>query len=569
MNQMSLSSVLTDKHTQPFVLASPDKVVFRTLSHPLASTNKRVTLSLRRSPTTPLLDQNRFAPSPADTLAAAEPGTAPLNSQSSNTHQHTTNMSPSSTQPPCATSVPSVTTNTYPDRSTPKITTTPSTPVSPVRKQSVPLLKNGLPIKSAMKSPTVTAVSNCTNLSTRPSSIRSHSSPTLSSPKFVHFNTKLEHVRLFLQGEMPSCVSERETIVDAGDGKNVTTSDIKLKLTNWSPVAKGSFQPGNIDTGAAPLRVESMELSRDQTELLGTILIHNIAFHKHVSVRFTVDFWQTNTEVNAEYKESIPGSALDRFVFKIPLGMDKSIVEKTFCFAVRYQVIGREFWDSNNGMNYQVECKRVVVVAPSPVSDLSKQMNSILLASEIQDYSKPVLKKKVGNNRYDFSTSLSAAYSQPSDFAMRSMSTKDILPTSQTAYRPSEYITPIQPPPGYQSSLYASSPKFINPYLSVASSPEHFHIEFDKLAIDQSKRGSFNSGSESDIGSGFYGPYASSPAKSTPISIPSGQAGATRPNAGSPSYFDFVDRYCFYEPSPHSSPYSSYPNSPSAPCIRG
>ncbi|KAF9345787.1 hypothetical protein BGX26_002735 [Mortierella sp. AD094] len=480
-------------------------------------------------------------------------------------------MPSSSTQPLSTTSVtstplstPSSNTNSYPETSTPKIIATPSTPVSSVRKQSAPLLKNGLPVKSAMKSPVVATASTCN----RPSPIRSHTPPTLSSPKFVHFNTKLEHVRLFLQGEMPSCVAERETIIDAGDD-DVNTSDIKLKLTNWSSVAKGAFQPGNIDAGEAPLRVENMELSQDQTELIGTILIQNIAFHKHVSVRYTVDYWQTKSEMNAEYKESIPGSALDRFVFKIALDMEKSIVEKTFCFAVRYQVIGREFWDSNNGMNYQVECKRVVVTTPPPVSDLSKQMNSILLASQIQDYSKPVLKKKVGNNRYDLSSSLSAAYSQPTGLATRSTPIKsEGFSVSQTAYRPSEYITPIQPPPGYQNSLYASSPKFINPYMSAASPPEHFHIGFDQLTIDQSLS-SKKGGPEAEFGSGFYSPYASSPAKSTPISIPAGQPGATHPHVESSSYYDLVDRYCFYKSSPHSSPYSSYPNSPSTPCIRG
>ncbi|KAI7820030.1 putative phosphatase regulatory subunit-domain-containing protein [Gamsiella multidivaricata] len=469
----------------------------------------------------------------------------------------------------CATNA---TNNQYSDSSIPKIITAPA---SPTRTQSIALLKNGLPIKSAMKSPVVSAELSCaTPLShRRPSPIRSHTSPTPHSPKFVHFNAQLEHIRLFLQGEMPSCVAERETIVDT-QNKDEPTSDIKLTLTNWSPVSKGAFQPGNIDDGAPPLRVENIKMSEDQTGLVGTVLIQNIAFHKHVSVRYTIDFWQTQSEVSAEFEGSIPGSALDRFAFKVALDMDKSVVEKTFCFAVRYQVIGREFWDSNNGMNYQVECKRVVVVTPPVTSDLSKQMNTILFASHLPDYGKPVLKKKTGG-RYDLSTSLSAAYSQPSGTPIRSPSPKhDMPPMSQTAYRPSEYITPIQSPPGYHHSLYASSPKFMDSYLSAASPPDHFQIGFERLSMEQpaaSKRGTCNSwsGREVESGSGFFSSYSSSPAKSAPITIPSSQSGAERPQVGSTSYVDLVDRYCFYEPSPHSSPYSSYPNSPPAPCIRG
>ncbi|KAH7051816.1 putative phosphatase regulatory subunit-domain-containing protein [Linnemannia elongata] len=367
---------------------------------------------------------------------------------------------------------------------TAKLTTilTPPTPTPIPKQQTVLIGKNGLPIKSALKSP-VTASPTCSG-QVRPSTIRSYTSPSaLTSPKYVHFNSQLEQVRLFLQGEMPSCVADRETIVDARQNGE-STSDIKLALTNWSPVAAGTFQPGDINAaGAAPLRVETMTLSQDQTELQGKILIHNIAFHKRVSVRYTTDYWQTQTEVAAEYEESIPGSALDRFAFKIPMEMEKTMVERSFCFAVRYQVIGREFWDSNNGMNYQ--------------------MNSILLASRMPDYSKPVLKKKNANNRYDLSTSLSAAYSQPIG-STPAWAKRDSIPVAQTAYRPSD-------------------------------------------GRDQEAS------------------FSSSPSASAPISIPTSKAHGM----GSSGYYDLVDRYCFYESSPHTSPYSSYPNSPPAPCIRG
>ncbi|KAF9137108.1 hypothetical protein BGX30_010540 [Mortierella sp. GBA39] len=544
---MSLSTSPADL-SQPFVLASPDRVVFRTIPHPIASSNKRVTLSLRRS-----------SPSTNNTS-----NQIPVNTQSPNTPRQHTPF-------PMSTASSSRATPPTPVKTT-KLTTilTPPTP-SPIRNQQTVLIgKNGLPIKSALKSP-VTAGPICTGQA-RPSTIRSYTSPSaLTSPKYVHFNSQLEHVRLFLQGEMPSCVSDRETIVDARQNGE-STSDIKLTLTNWSPVAAGTFQPGDINAaGAAPLRVETMALSQDQTELQGKILIHNIAFHKRVSVRYTTDYWQTQTEVAAEYEESIPGSALDRFAFKIPMEMEKTMVERSFCFAVRYQVIGREFWDSNNGMNYHVECKRVVVVAPSTVSDLSKQMNSILLASRMPDFSKPVLKKKSTNNRYDLSTSLSAAYSQPIG-STPAWAKRDAIPVAQTAYRPSEYITtPVQSPPGYHHSLYASSPKFVNSYISAASPPEHFHIGFDQLSLDRSmpikkqqlSRSQSWNGRDQEASSGFSS-FSSSPSASAPISIPTSNAHGM----GSSGYYDLVDRYCFYESSPHSSPYSSYPNSPT-PCIRG
>ncbi|KAG0332503.1 hypothetical protein BG004_001249 [Podila humilis] len=574
-----------DTTPQPLVISSPDRVVFRAIPQTLAPTNKRVTLSLRRSPSPSSSTSVATISTPA---SSSESEIAPANTQIPNSHRKRTTVAPLDSNDCFPISTTSrrlirpkiIVTDTYPEQQRPSLS--PSSKTSPAMKP-VTLGKNGLPLKSALKSPSCSNPNSAATSPLRPSTIRSYSSPCiLTSPKYVHFNTQLEHVRLFLQGETPSCVSERETIVDTRqDGSS--TSSIQITLPNWSPAAAGTFKPVDIDTGALPLRVESVALSQDQTELKGKVLIQNIAFHKHVSVRFTTDFWQTQSEVNAEFQESIPGSSLDRFAFVIPLNMDKTKVEQSFCFAVRYQVIGREFWDSNNGMNYQVECKRVVVVVvPSQNGNdlLSKQRNSILLASRIPDYSKPIpmLKKKSSPSRYDLSTSLSAAYSQPSPVKSA------YVPASQTAYRPSEYISPVQSPPGYHAqSLYASSPKFTSSYLSAVSPPEHIHLGFESLSLDMalpghnnnSKRGTRQSWAprESEqqqqlplnVTRSQSCPPSNESTTAKPISIPSLNGG--RPAVGSSSFRDLVDRYCFYESSPHTSPYSSYPNSPPATCI--
>ncbi|KAF9426757.1 hypothetical protein BGZ76_002603, partial [Entomortierella beljakovae] len=429
---MSFSTSSVEPSPQPFVLSSPDRVVVRALPHSLPSTNKKVTLTLRRTSPSPQLTQP-LSPTSSHASSPTEPTTVPHNNQIANT-QHKTMISTltssiqeqdvifSPPMPRCVTlnmpnpqslkfeipapSSPSVSTKAV-EHSNPNVT----------RKYSAQFHRNGLPIKSALKGPPI-ATSGKPGL-VRPFSSRSRSSPTLTTPKYVHFNTQLEHVRLFLQGETPSCVSDRETIVDSREHDR-STSGVKITQPNWTPASSNTFKPVDIDSGAAPMCIENIILLEDQSELEGKILIQNIAFHKHVSVRYTADFWQTYTEVSAEFEESIPGSSLDRFLFTIPLEMDCSVIEKTFCMAVRYQVIGREFWDSNNGKNYQIECKRVVVAPPpATASDLSKQMNKLLLGSPLPEYSKPVLRKKLAN-RYDLSTSLSAAYSQPVSIPIKS-----------------------------------------------------------------------------------------------------------------------------------------------------
>lgn len=580
---MSYSSSPSQHLPQAFVLSSPDGVVVRTLPHSLASTNKKVTLSLRRNSAAPPSPQPLPPSSACDqTLAAgtlSEPSTPPQNCQMANSPRRTVtspnhgqDLIRSPLQPRCATPASL-------ERPSPfVITATVAQSESNVRKYSAQFHKNGMPIKSAMKSPNDSKISPLTL--SRPSSIRSHTSPTpLRSPKYVHFNTQLEHVRLFLQGEMPSCVSERETIVDTHQ-HDQPTSDIKLTLPNWSPASVESFNSANNES-ATLVRLENVALSGDQSEIEGKILVKNIAFHKHVSVRFTVDFWQTTSEATAEYEESAQTS-VDRFSFAIPLNMDRSSVERTFCMAVRYEVNGREFWDSNNGMNYHVECKRVVVASSPTIPDLTKHMNSLIIGSPLPDYGKPVLRKKQGD-RYDFSTSLSAARS-PNVKAETALVNN--TPVSQTAYRASEYIMPSSPSPqNYHHTLYASSPKFINSYLSAASPPDHFNLGHDQWSVDRTfvnKKSTLDSWNvevdtsstlanrSSSIPAGLYASYSSSPKGSAPISIPIPKAQMTkRPTAGSSSYFDLVERYCFYESSPNISPYNSYSNSPPAPCIRG
>ncbi|KAG0323886.1 hypothetical protein BGZ99_002382 [Dissophora globulifera] len=666
---MSFSASPAEPSPQPFVLSSPDRVVVRALPHPLASTNKKVTLSLRRTSTFPTADA-LLSPT---TSTFHEPSTVPQNSPIANTHRRTmistltssiqdqdlmlTPRTTASSTTSAEAASPLTTPNmklVRPSLLVLNTTTSTHTPsplsdnnnnnnntLSKVRKYSAQFHKNGMPIKSALKSPPLpsnatieVAATAGSRLFYRQSSIRSHSSPTpLTSPKYVHFNTQLEHVRLFLQGETPACVSERETLLDALQHDHRSTSDIKLTLPNWMATTVEEFKAtmnssSTALAGAAPapMRIERMTLSEDQAELEGKILVENIAFHKHVSVRYTTDFWQSYTEVSAEFEESVVPSTVDRFSFVISLEMDRTMVEKTFCMAVRYQVNGREFWDSNQGKNYHVECKRVVVVvAPERQigSDLSKQMNTLLLGgSPLSDsYSKPVIKKKLAG-RYDLSTSLSAAYSQPITIPT-SNSTRSFpsgpnfkveappalkvtsSPGSQSAYRASEYITPSSPSPqNYHHSLYASSPKFLTSYLSsamaaaAASPPDHFHLGFDlsskrggamrsnswHVETDGSSPSSLSSSPNTSFTASAHRPqsfsagfYGSSPkGGSAPISIPmAGSGGApkmlqtSRPAVGSSSYFDLVDRYCFYQSSPNISPYNSYPNSPPAPCIRG
>ncbi|KAF8314420.1 hypothetical protein DL93DRAFT_2097186 [Clavulina sp. PMI_390] len=130
----------------------------------------------------------------------------------------------------------------------------------------------------------------------------------------------------------------------------------------------------------------------------GTILVENVSFGKSVHVRFTLDEWQTTSEVGATYVDSLPVQAAlaphsrsrsepylsrsrsrspsphgnreakrprqwDRFAFSINLSSVRHLHTRRLFLVVRYnpQSWGphAEFWDNNDGKNYCFVFERV------------------------------------------------------------------------------------------------------------------------------------------------------------------------------------------------------------------
>ena len=192
----------------------------------------------------------------------------------------------------------------------------------------------------------------------RPSSMPG--TPTFS--KAVHFDPSLEHVRHFLQVDRPIAVSAGSSPVDStldDEGEypfpNRTRSqsppfEWEIRLTNFPPdIGRGM---------SGPVQVERVYLSSDNKNLMGAIVVKNLAFHKSVVARFTLDYWKTTSEVVADFCSDIrrkhANDEHDRFVFSIKLEDQTHLENKTLVFCVRYNVNGQEFWDNNNSMNYHV-----------------------------------------------------------------------------------------------------------------------------------------------------------------------------------------------------------------------
>ncbi|GAA6013094.1 hypothetical protein JCM11491_005180 [Sporobolomyces phaffii] len=184
-------------------------------------------------------------------------------------------------------------------------------------------------------------------------------------PKYVHFDTQLEHVKHFLAQQRPAAVSrtgspvetETEDEPEAFPFPAMATAQagkVKLILPNFP-----ARPPTENDA-----YVESLEMASDGKSIRGIVRVKNLSFEKWVAVRFTLDHWQTVSEVSADHHESM-GQGSDRFIFTIKLqDLLARIEEKTMYLAVRYTTAGREIWDNNDGQNYRIEFKK----GPPPVS---------------------------------------------------------------------------------------------------------------------------------------------------------------------------------------------------------
>ncbi|PQE09321.1 hypothetical protein CJF31_00004160 [Rutstroemia sp. NJR-2017a BVV2] len=204
----------------------------------------------------------------------------------------------------------------------------------------------------------------------RPSSARRRPSSMPGTPTFskaVHFDSHLEHVRHFLQVDRPLAVSAGSSPVESYESDNEfpfshdDDSNPRGPPFEWEIVVSNfpTLTPARL---AMPVRVERVFLSADNKNLVGTIAVANLSFHKLVVARFTLDYWKTTSEVVAEFNNDIRqprhSDGYDRFNFNIKLADQANLEAKTMFFCVKYAVNGQEYWDNNNSTNFQVDFRK-------------------------------------------------------------------------------------------------------------------------------------------------------------------------------------------------------------------
>lgn len=226
-------------------------------------------------------------------------------------------------------------------------------------------------------------------------------SPTRSShdlhTKSVRFNDMggLESVVHFLRGQKVTALSRSpdDPPTETDTDNDTDLSDFVHFRTRRSVVKSQAEESREVQVAASSsvprLRVdfgpgtqgilkdeyvilERYDLQNAPLAMRGTVLVRNVAFSKCVTVRFTLDHWQTVSEVSAQHVSHVPAATTgdegwDRFGFTIKLDdYKRKIEERALLLCIRYNSEGgREWWDSNNGDNYRFTFKRAAARRPA------------------------------------------------------------------------------------------------------------------------------------------------------------------------------------------------------------
>jgi hypothetical protein len=231
-----------------------------------------------------------------------------------------------------------------------------------LRKKNGELVKPNLPSARSLRpksNPGTPSFSAPVKPALRRNSFRRRPSSMPGTPTFlksVHFNDDLEQVRHFLQVDRPIAVDAGSPVFEDDDIDYPFEDYSRVRRYEWA-IRLSNFPADTAERLAKPVRVEKLWLSSDYKSLLGSVAVANLAFQKHVTARFTFDYWKTVSELVAEYTPPMKNGndGYDRFTIQVRLSDLANLESKTLFLCVRYNVNGQEFWDNNNHTNYQID----------------------------------------------------------------------------------------------------------------------------------------------------------------------------------------------------------------------
>lgn len=445
------------------------------------SSKKRVTLNRRNSSL--LLDYQIMVSSASsgavttETQTSATTTTTPLV-----TNEYTRQLVAS------ALSLPSSSVNIT---TTTTATSTTAAEVKDNKKIELPLL-----LKSSLKRTNKSASAPC--------------SPTIGI-KSVKFNThQLEEICLFRKAQTPLAISQKNIFWgqeqdDEEDSSNEESEEDEQEQEETKPIKSLVYAnwptrlSDILDKKNKVIRIEKNTIKLEQDEIIGKILVKNLDYHKTVSIRYTFDFWETIDNISAKYHptQQQSNSNYDVFTFKLKLPLNAT----NLYFAVNYKVGQQEFWDNNDGRNYEIQISKKSSTKKANVHTKGDGLKA----------------------RYDFSQSIHQAKNNIV------LSTTSIDTHKKQAV--SRAKTSI-PPTSISVTPTSVTPTSVTP---TSVTPTAIPSPSTAMPIPMRRK------SSSPTGLSCHSPLASSP---------------TFMDLNSQSYMELVNKYCFYSTSPSRSPMS-------------
>ncbi|KAI0014799.1 putative phosphatase regulatory subunit-domain-containing protein [Xylariomycetidae sp. FL0641] len=405
----------------------------------------------------------------------------------------------------------------------------------------------------------------------RPSSMPG--TPTFS--KAVHFDSHLEHVRHFLQVDRPLAVSASSSPNENYESDTEYPFGAGAKPGPRTPPFEWEIVVNNFPTEspirkALPVRLERVWMSPDQKSLIGSIAVANLAFQKSVTCRFTFDYWKTTSEVGAEYHHEIrPKTSeitYDRFQFSIKLSDLANLESKTLYFCIRYNVNNTEYWDNNNGVNFQVDFRKKMLpqngkrgmqgASSRPANGLPRSTRRTNSSSGARPKSMPAgsmdeFGHSAGLLGFDQPLHEVLGEAGPPMLRLKSSRSTTSIPSDNLSGR-------LTAPSGV---AFANRYDFGASLTAAMQAHKDSTQRGDSLYMKSHKKPSFTTSPPEEI----VGPRDDASLVSPPVSVPGPSAprtGSTLPGTDSPSsatiasasYEEILNKYCFFNSSKQSSP---------------
>ncbi|KAK6908902.1 hypothetical protein I203_102908 [Kwoniella mangroviensis CBS 8507] len=269
-------------------------------------------------------------------------------------------------------------------------------------------------------------------------------------------DTDTDFVQFRTRRNAAAKAADENQIIMEGAGR------IPRKRTDFSPDARGSLVGENV-------LLERIELQSGLGPLCmrGTVVVRNVAFQKWVAVRFTLDHWQTVSEVSGTHVCHIPAATSgdegwDRFSFSIKLDdYKRKLDERQLILCVHYSVEGQDWWDSNDGMNYNFTFKK-----PAPRRNTRSSLPPALGANYTTDEQPSGLPGLRKSNAPPPSANINKVFGAPSSGPASWVFPKLSQRMNGQVQPPSRPDSPMQTPP--PNSFKPPAPPSTHAHLTLA-----------------------------------------------------------------------------------------------------